>query len=217
MAKQTGPILVKGTIGGINFYKDKDGIYRLRSVGGPSSEEVKTGKNYLNTRRNNAEFKRAVKAGKGIRQGVRTVLPDCTDSTTYWRLHTALFKLLKLDSASAWGERRLLQSNLGALAGFEWNEALPIGPELRPSVSFTAAEVTVQLPPDIWIARRGGQVVLAVVYFDERSDSALGVISQSTPLVFGQPLELSCPLPASGLWVAVLGVTGIGGGGVVVL
>jgi hypothetical protein len=217
MAKQLGPILAKGTVGGINFYKDKDGNYILRGATGPTPDQVRNSKDFENTRRNNAEFKRASKAGLSIRQAVRNVCSRCFDTTTHSRLQGAMLRIVKLDALHAWGEREILQENLSALKGFEWNRQYSISQGMEPVTTLSATDVTVELACNTGMAMRGGQVSLLVIQFDQEGLADPVVTSQSAPLIFMQPLTLNCALPQSGLWVAVLGVTGIGGGGVVVL
>ena len=63
MARQRSIIKVDGTIGGITFYKSKDG-YLAREKGGIPAERIANDPAFQRTRENGAEFGRAGKAGK---------------------------------------------------------------------------------------------------------------------------------------------------------
>ena len=63
MARQRSIIKLDGTIGGITFYKSKDG-YLAREKGGIPAERIRNDPAFQRTRENGAEFGRAGKAGK---------------------------------------------------------------------------------------------------------------------------------------------------------
>ena len=63
MAKQSGLIKLKGTLGGITFYKSQDG-YLAREKGGVDAARIASDPSFQRTRENGAEFGRAGKAGK---------------------------------------------------------------------------------------------------------------------------------------------------------
>jgi hypothetical protein len=69
MAKQTGIIRLKGTIGGITFYKTSDG-HLAREKGGVDASLIKNDPAFQRTRENGAEFGRAGKGGKTLRSAV---------------------------------------------------------------------------------------------------------------------------------------------------
>jgi hypothetical protein len=61
MARQKGIIKLDGTVGGITFYKSKDG-YLAREKGGVSADKIANDPNFQRTRENGEEFGRAGKA-----------------------------------------------------------------------------------------------------------------------------------------------------------
>jgi hypothetical protein len=65
MAKQTGIIKLKGTIGGISFYKTSDG-HLAREKGGVDKSRIQNDPAFQRTRENGAEFGRAGKGDKVI-------------------------------------------------------------------------------------------------------------------------------------------------------
>ena len=69
MARQRSIIKLDGTIGGITFYKSKDG-YLAREKGGIPAERIRTDPAFQRTRENGAEFGRAGKAGKVLRNSI---------------------------------------------------------------------------------------------------------------------------------------------------
>ena len=68
MAKQTGIIKLKGTIGGISFYKTSDGDL-AREKGGVDKSRIANDPAFQRTRENGAEFGAAGKGGKLVRVG----------------------------------------------------------------------------------------------------------------------------------------------------
>ena len=58
MARQKGLIKLDGTIGGITFYKSKDG-YLAREKGGVCADRIAKDPNFQRTRENGEEFGRA--------------------------------------------------------------------------------------------------------------------------------------------------------------
>ena len=77
MPKQTGIIKLKGTIGGISFYKTSDG-HLAREKGGVDANRIANDPAFQRTRENGSEFGRAGKGGKVLRdttndRGLRTI------------------------------------------------------------------------------------------------------------------------------------------------
>jgi hypothetical protein len=86
MAKQKGIIKLKGTIGGITFYKSQEGGYLAREKGGVDANRIANDPAFQRTRENGAEFGRAGKAGKLLRTALRALLLNSTDSRMVGRL-----------------------------------------------------------------------------------------------------------------------------------
>lgn len=79
MARQSGIIKLKGTIGDITFYKSKDG-YLTRQKGGVDKERFHNHPKFQRTRENAAEFARAGKASKALCPAIGPVLSKTQDS-----------------------------------------------------------------------------------------------------------------------------------------
>tara|TARA_B100000809_G_scaffold213192_1_gene217433 strand:+ start:6500 stop:6802 length:303 start_codon:yes stop_codon:yes gene_type:complete len=100
MAKQTGIIKLKGTIGDISFYKTADG-HLARGKGGIDASRIANDPAFQRTRENGAEFGRAGKDGKVVRNAIRVLLQNAKDKHVVSRLTTDLLKIVKTDTINA--------------------------------------------------------------------------------------------------------------------
>ena len=85
MAKQTGVVILKGTIGGISFYKTRDG-HMARGKGGVEGNRNKNDPAFQRTRENGAEFGRAGHGSKILRDAVRVVMQNAKDRRVVGRV-----------------------------------------------------------------------------------------------------------------------------------
>ena len=120
MARQNGIIKLKGTIGGISFYKTADG-HLAREKGGVDKSRIANDPAFQRTRENGSEFGRAGKGGKVLRNAIRILLQNAKDKRVVSRLTTDLLKIVKTDSTNARGLRTAQDGNLSLLKGFEFN------------------------------------------------------------------------------------------------
>ncbi len=120
MARQSGIIKLKGTIGDITFYKSKDG-YLARQKGGVDKERFHTDPKFQRTRENAAEFARAGKASKALCTAIRPVLNKTQDSRMISRLVKSMMQVIKADQVSNRGLRNVLDGELVLLQGFDFN------------------------------------------------------------------------------------------------
>ncbi|HEY5407793.1 MAG TPA: hypothetical protein VIJ92_11930 [Ginsengibacter sp.] len=120
MAQQKGIIPLNGTIGNITFYKSKDG-YLAREKGGIDARRIASDPAFQRTRENGMEFGRAGKAGKYLRDAVRSLLQNASDSKMVSRLTRKMMEVLKADELSARGDRNVTGGKPGLLEGFEFN------------------------------------------------------------------------------------------------
>lgn len=216
MGKQKSNVPFEGRVGGMVYYTTKKGEARVRTAAGPSKSKIQNDPKFVNVRANNGEFGRASSAGRFLREAFRKSFRSAEIGTTHWRLSKKLLELIKADPIHGWGERRLLQPQLAGLAGFEWNEDFPVGAGLAPIVTRTDLDITVAIPTGCKLLRSGGQLTLIVVSFhDTGFDDVIAKDSQVVGSYEGA--TLSCPIPADGLWVAGLGLSGVEVSGVVVV
>lgn len=120
MAKQTGIIKLKGTIGDISFYKTTDG-HLARAKGGIDAQRIKTDPAFQRTRENGSEFGAAGKGGKLLRNSIRILLQNAKDKRVSSRLTTQVLKVVKTDTTNVRGERTIQDGTFGLLANFEFN------------------------------------------------------------------------------------------------
>ena len=120
MARQTGIIKLKGTIGGISFYKTSDG-YLAREKGGVDANRIANDPAFQRTRENGSEFGRAGKGGKLLRNAIRILLQNAKDKRVVSRLTKDLVAVVKTDTTNERGQRTLQDGDLNLLESFEFN------------------------------------------------------------------------------------------------
>ncbi|MBS1783390.1 MAG: hypothetical protein JSS78_10015 [Bacteroidetes bacterium] len=169
MAQQKGIIKLDGTIGGITFYKSKDG-YLAREKGGVSADKIANDPAFQRTRENGAEFGRAGKAGKVLRTSLRALLQNASDSRMVSRLTTEMLKVVQADAVNPRGERNVIDGEAELLQGFEFNINGKLGTTLY--APFTAAidrvsgALTVDIPafvPIHMLAAPGGSTHYKII------------------------------------------------------
>ncbi len=120
MAKQSGLIKLKGTLGGITFYKTQDG-HLAREKGGVEASRIANDPNFQRTRENGAEFGAAGKAGKILRTSLRTILQNSADNRMVGRLTSEMVKVIQADLTNPRGQRNIIDGEAVLLEGFEFN------------------------------------------------------------------------------------------------
>ena len=121
MAKQKGIIKLDGTIGGITFYKSTQDGYLAREKGGVSAEKIATDPAFQRTRENGEEFGRAGKAGKLLRNAIRAMLQNASDSRMVSRLTQKMVEVVQADATNPRGQRNVIDGEAELLQGFEFN------------------------------------------------------------------------------------------------
>lgn len=129
MAKQKGIIKLDGTIGSITFYKSQDG-YLAREKGGVSADRIATDPNFQRTRENGEEFGRAGKAGKLLRNSIRAMLQNASDSRMVSRLTQKMVEVVQADATNPRGQRNVIDGEAELLQGFEFNISGKLGTTL---------------------------------------------------------------------------------------
>lgn len=169
MAKQTGIIKLKGTIGGISFYKTSDG-HLAREKGGVDKSRIANDPAFQRTRENGSEFGRAGKGGKVLRNAIRILLQNAKDKRVVSRLTTDLLKVVKTDTTNARGLRTIQDGVMSPLEGFEFNLNGKLGSTLfapfSTSYDRVSGDISVDLAafaPAIRIAAPSGTTHFKVV------------------------------------------------------
>lgn len=120
MAQQESIIKLKGRIGDLTFYKTRTG-YQARAKGGVSAERIATDPNYQRTRENGMEFGLAVRKAKRMRDVLRTLTLQYSDSRMPNRLSSRMLRVIKADEINDRGERQVLGVNTPMLKNFQFN------------------------------------------------------------------------------------------------
>ena len=169
MARQTGIIKLKGTLGDISFYKSADG-HLARTKGGVDGNRIANDPAFQRTRENGSEFGRAGKGGKLIRNAIQVLLQNAKDRRVVARLTKALVAVTKTDTVNERGLRTIQDGDMNLLQGFEFNLNGKLGSTLF--TPFTTAldratgDVEMNLAPfspSLRIAAPGGTTHFKVV------------------------------------------------------
>ncbi len=120
MAKQKGIIKIEGTLGDITFLRTEDG-YIVKEKTSINANRIASDPSFQRTRENNAEFGRAGKAGKLLRNAVRPVMQFAKDARVTSRLTTLMLKVVKADAINLRGMRKVLDAETEMLQGFNFN------------------------------------------------------------------------------------------------
>ena len=162
MARQKSIIKLDGTIGGITFYKSKDG-YLAREKGGVSAERIKNDSTFQRTRENGSEFGRAGNSGKVLRNAVRPLLLRASDSRMVSRLTKQMVKVIQMDQVNPRGARNVIDGEAILLVDFDFNINGKLGNTLfaprTVDITRTSGLCQVNIPsfvPTVMIAAPGG-------------------------------------------------------------
>lgn len=169
MARQRGIIKLEGTIGDITFYKSKDG-HLAREKGGIPADRIANDPKFQRTRENGAEFGRAGKAGKVLRNAIRVLLQNAKDSRVVSRLTTEMVKVIQEDQTNPRGLRNVIDGEAELLQGFDFNLNAKLGNTLYAPYTATidrvTGDITVNLAsfiPSEMIAAPGGTTHFKIV------------------------------------------------------
>lgn len=169
MARQKGIIKLDGTIGDITFYKSRDG-YLAREKGGIPADRIANDPAFQRTRENGAEFGRAGKAGKVLRNAIRALLQNSADARMVSRLTTEMVKVIQEDATNPRGLRNVIDGEAELLTGFEFNNNGKLGTTLyAPFTTVSdrvAGTLTANIPsfvPMNMIAAPGGTTHFKIV------------------------------------------------------
>lgn len=109
MARQTGPLRYKGTLGEIRHFKIKGLKGDFAGLkGGPSAEQVKNASEFKRTRENMNEFGGCATAAKSLRVGLSQLMNQMSDSQLTGRVTSIMKKINLEDQSEARGYRAIL-------------------------------------------------------------------------------------------------------------
>ena len=149
MAKLTGLIKLEGTIEDLTFYRTSDGYIARKNL--PiSAERIATDPAFIRTRENMAEFSRAGKGSKLLREAFYVQLKAASDKRTTSRLTKELMRVVKADAVNGRGLRNLVDGEKTLLEGFEFNATAKLGTtffaDYTPVINRVSGEATITVP-----------------------------------------------------------------------
>lgn len=150
MARQKGIIKLKGSIQDLTFYKSGDG-YMAREKGGVDKNRIANDPAFQRTRENGAEFGRAGKAGKMLRNALRGLIINSKDRRMVGRLTQRMVKVIQADAVNDRGLRNVIDGEAELLTGFEFNINAKLVSTLFAPFSGTidrvTGKLTIAIPP----------------------------------------------------------------------
>jgi len=192
MAKQKGIIKLEGTIGDITFLKTQDG-YIAKEKSSVSADRIATDPAFQRTRENGAEFGRAGKAGKLLRNSIRGLLQRASDSRMVGRLTRQMVKVIQADMTSTRGMRNVIDGEAELLTDFDFNEQAKLSTTLyaplTAAINRVTGQLTVDIPPFVpanMIAAPGGTTHFRIVSGGSEVDFLQGLYvadQKETPLM----------------------------------
>ncbi|HEU5147361.1 MAG TPA: hypothetical protein VFT90_11630 [Chryseosolibacter sp.] len=125
MARQESVILLAGGIGNLTFYKSVDG-YLARKKSYVSAERIRSDPAFQRTRENNADFSRAGRAAKLLRNAFRGLLIATADRSVTGNLTREIMKVIQADQINPRGQRNVIDGEPILLEGFDFNRQGPL-------------------------------------------------------------------------------------------
>ena len=105
MAKVKSIIELKGTVGGINFYKLQGELIARQAGGGFNSEAIKTKASMQRVRENGSEFKGCMQSVQFFKKGLQPFLGTFKDGPLHQRLISLFTQIKSLDTLAVRGSR----------------------------------------------------------------------------------------------------------------
>ncbi len=139
MARQKGLLNIEGTVGGMTFYRTKDGNL-VREKGGVSKERIANDPAFARTRENGAEFGGAGSSGKLLRDSIRPLMAGAADNRVTSRITQLMTQIQKYDTTSARGKRNVGTAAANATAkallkNFNFNKDAILGAVLFKAIA----------------------------------------------------------------------------------
>src|ERR1043165_2086550 len=126
MAKQNGPVHLRGQIGGIVFYIGPDGA-GAKGESSLTKERVMTAPEFERSRWAGSAFGLAAKGGGLIRRELGDRANKLAETRMTGRLNKRIYSIIKSDgSTDRIDEKRIQKGNLSLLKGFSWHKDKPL-------------------------------------------------------------------------------------------
>ncbi len=222
MGRQTGVVRIRGKVGNLTFAKTANGD-EVRIETSLNGDRMKTDPKFKRTRENWAEFARAGKAAKLIRNAFASQSKHLTDRLGYTRLVKHTMRIVKSDPINDRGDRQLINGDFNNLMGYEFNIRQNLESTFKSQFEIVldrpAGTVDINIPelePDTVISAMQGathfKLVAAAAEFDWDEAKSIPDFIQtieiplSDPTVPAQSLNLTVPVASTKTLVVTMGV-----------
>jgi hypothetical protein len=151
MARQTGILLLSGTIGDITYVHTRHGFYARKKRSIPPGS-MQHNPRYARTWANARDFGRAARCARLLRLSLAAVIRQSSDYTTTRRLTGQMAKAVQADCQHPPGQRQPCGPQAALLQGFEFNADAPLSRVLKAPYATTIRKTTGQaelLIPDL--------------------------------------------------------------------
>jgi hypothetical protein len=149
MARQSGHLPLRGTIGNVTYRETQDGSIAQQKTS-LTRDQVLTDPAFENSRGSSHEFGTASTGAGILIRLFKPALLNCCDNRVHGRLLRRLMKVIEKDMVSKKGERNFLSGDIRELRGFWWNRHAGIedalGAHYNVSVDREAGEARFNIP-----------------------------------------------------------------------
>lgn len=222
MGKQIGVVRIRGTVGNLTFTKSETGE-EVRLKSSLDGDKMRTDKRFIRTRENWAEFSRAGKSAKLIRNAFSLSTKPISDPRGYSRLVTETLKVVKSDPTSARGMREFKLGDLNYLVNYEFNVRQAMESTFKAqfeiAIDRAAGSVEIVIPeivPNVAIAELIGathfKIVAAAADVNWDTEKYIYNAVESAEFVYGsqtepaQTLNLTIPAATTNTILVALGI-----------
>ena len=204
MAKQTSIITLNGNVGGLSFYKTKDG-HMAREKGGVSKDRIMNDPRYARTRENLKEFTENIRSVKMVQDTIRPAIIRIADPRLYQRLVRQMMKVLRTDPVNGRGQRVVAEGDWNLLSGFELNANAILSGTLRTEYTITdtptdwSCVIPAFLPADYLVIPQGAthfRLMAAGASFDMTTGTKNFILETGSNIPIQQltaPINLTIP------------------------
>lgn len=215
MAKQESIFILKGTIGGVTFYKSTDG-YLAKEKTSLGGERFKSDPRFARSLENWKEFKRSALVGKVFKDAIKPFIKNASDSRVTGRITQLMSRILKEDFVSIRGQRHPANginsiASKHLLKGFNFNKNAILSSVLKKTffidptsdaINITSLNPTsdIEFPPGASHLKISAGILvidLATKIFDFQQTNLINIEKTDPPLTG----NLTPAIPPNGLGV----------------
>jgi hypothetical protein len=199
MGQQTGVVRIRGKVGNLTFAKTANGD-EVRLSTSLTGDKMRKDKRFKRTRENWAEFARAGRAARLIRNAFAVATKSIADARAYTRLATLALRVVKSDPTSSRGERILQLGDFSNFVDYEFNVNQSMRSTFKEQfellIDRAAGTADINIPeliPEIAIAELEGsthfKMTAAVAELEWDTEDFVLDTAETSEMVYGNQLE----------------------------